>query len=280
MYNFVLFLSWIVHRHINNPDSLINFVTVRNCLYTLICLLMPLFVASGKDRLPGVFLSEKDGLSSDWVHCCIQDSRGFLWIGTSEGLDLYDGQLVRPFGHATYSLLEADGKIWSGTENGLWTYSIDSGEFLPFVAVTRYGVNIVSRVNALEITDGTVVWAGTDGQGVFLYNTTNGSLVQHSIQTPYVHKILPSPDGRVIVVDKEGRTTLKIVNAMPVDLVLNVQGFTGGQTFEFEGIGGQPGDKSVRKESGTEVVAENGTITIPSYTYRTYVLFNGFKKEK
>lgn len=204
MYNFVLFLSWIVHRHINNPDSLINFVTVRNCLYTLICLLMPLFVASGKDRLPGVFLSEKDGLSSNWVHCCIQDSRGFLWIGTSEGLDLYDGQLVRSFGHATYSLLEADGKIWSGTENGLWTYSIDSGEFLPFEAVTRYGVNIVSRVNALKITDGTVVWAGTDGQGVFLYNTTNGSLVQHSIQTPYVHKILSSPDGRVIVVDKEG----------------------------------------------------------------------------
>ncbi|MCR5017785.1 MAG: response regulator [Bacteroidales bacterium] len=177
---------------------------MRNRLCTLICLLMPLLAASGESRLPESYLSENDGLSSNSVHCCIQDSRGFLWVGTSGGLDLFDGQLVHSFGHATYSLLEADGKIWSGTENGLWTYSIDSGEFIPFEAVTRYGVNIVSRVNALEIFDGTVIWAGTDGQGVFLYNITSGILVQHSTRTPYVDKILPSPDGRVIVVDKEG----------------------------------------------------------------------------
>jgi signal transduction histidine kinase/ligand-binding sensor domain-containing protein len=36
-------------------------------------------------------LSTKDGLASNIVHCLWQDKKGFLWIGTSNGLQRYDG---------------------------------------------------------------------------------------------------------------------------------------------------------------------------------------------
>ena len=83
-----------------------------------------------------------------------------------------------------------------------------------------------------------------------------------------------------IVVDKEGMTTLKVVNAMPVALELSVQGFTEGQTFAYEGFSGSPADRSVKSEKGTENVSGEGTIIIPAYSFRTYILFNGFKKDK
>jgi len=36
-------------------------------------------------------LTVKDGLSQSSVNCSYQDKRGFMWFGTQNGLNLYDG---------------------------------------------------------------------------------------------------------------------------------------------------------------------------------------------
>ena len=36
-------------------------------------------------------LSVKDGLSNNSVNCILQDREGFMWSGTNDGLDKYDG---------------------------------------------------------------------------------------------------------------------------------------------------------------------------------------------
>ncbi|GAB3544298.1 two-component regulator propeller domain-containing protein [Spirosoma fluminis] len=51
-------------------------------------------VVSEQDRLTQFevrHIQEKDGLSFNTVSCFLQDRDGFLWIGTFDGLNRYDG---------------------------------------------------------------------------------------------------------------------------------------------------------------------------------------------
>ncbi len=42
-------------------------------------------------------LTKEDGLSDSFDWCILQDSKGFIWIGTSDGLDRYDGRSFKLF---------------------------------------------------------------------------------------------------------------------------------------------------------------------------------------
>src|SRR5512138_3567049 len=75
--------------------------------------------------------SNEDGLAQASVYCMLQDSRGFIWVGTEGGgLSRFDGYKFETFTKANgltdniiRSLCEdRDGKIWIGTDNGLTLY--------------------------------------------------------------------------------------------------------------------------------------------------------------
>ena len=53
--------------------------------------LLYLFAFAQKRELRFEHLSNSEGLSSNSVLCIMQDSRGFLWVGTYDGLNKYDG---------------------------------------------------------------------------------------------------------------------------------------------------------------------------------------------
>ena len=42
-------------------------------------------------------LSVQNGLSQNTVHAILQDKQGFMWFGTKDGLDRYDGISFRTF---------------------------------------------------------------------------------------------------------------------------------------------------------------------------------------
>lgn len=75
-------------------------------------------------------LSQQNGLSLNSVNAVIQDSRGFLWIATENGLNRFDGYEFVVYEHIPFdktslshnevvTLLEDDnGFIWLGTEGG------------------------------------------------------------------------------------------------------------------------------------------------------------------
>ncbi|MBD2701310.1 histidine kinase [Spirosoma sp. BT702] len=74
-------------------------------------------------------LGIKDGLSSNRVNDIAVDQNGFLWIATSDGLNLYDGSTIETFyqaqhpdlGTNSFTNLFCDSKnrIWVGSEEGL-----------------------------------------------------------------------------------------------------------------------------------------------------------------
>ncbi|MCB0588707.1 MAG: hypothetical protein KDD06_25675, partial [Phaeodactylibacter sp.] len=89
-------------------------------------------------------LNVEHGLSQNTVNCIIKDSRGYLWIGTNDGLNRYDGYQFAVFRHLkqdssslsdnkVYALLEdRAGRLWVGTKNGLNRYDRNKGCFMRF----------------------------------------------------------------------------------------------------------------------------------------------------
>ena len=44
-------------------------------------------------------LTSEQGLSNDIVRCILQDSQGFMWFGTQDGLNKYDGYTSTAYRH-------------------------------------------------------------------------------------------------------------------------------------------------------------------------------------
>jgi ligand-binding sensor domain-containing protein/signal transduction histidine kinase len=75
-------------------------------------------------------LTTQNGLSHNKVNCILQDQRGFMWLGTDDGLNRYDGRYFTTFrhrpddsttisGNIITSLLEdEEGILWIGTADG------------------------------------------------------------------------------------------------------------------------------------------------------------------
>lgn len=82
-----------------------------------------------------------DGLSLSSVYNIYQDSKGFMWFGTEDGLNKYDGRSITVYGATTYQhyilankwieLVYEDkaGMIWLGSRGGLTMYNPRKGIF-------------------------------------------------------------------------------------------------------------------------------------------------------
>lgn len=83
----------------------------------------------------------EEGLSNNSVICSLQDKQGFMWFGTKDGLNRYDGYVFKIFrnipgnsgsiGHNFISSLMEDhtGAIWVGTLGGLFRFDARKEEF-------------------------------------------------------------------------------------------------------------------------------------------------------
>src|SRR5262245_36396656 len=90
----------------------------------LLALLLALPARRGSAQLAFERISQDRGLSNGTVTAIVQDAAGFLWLGTEDGLDRYDGAgftVFRPLGGDSTTLADA----WVtglalGRDGGLW----------------------------------------------------------------------------------------------------------------------------------------------------------------
>lgn len=145
----------------------------------------------------------EDGLSHNTVWCGIQDSYGFIWLGTSDGLNRYDGRGNKVYRNVlndkfsldnnfVEALIEVDRNIWVGTNSGLYIYDRDTDRFSYFDKTTQYGVYISSEIKKIIRTRNGLIWIATLGQGFFIYDPKTDILTQNSIQTSFVWDICQS----------------------------------------------------------------------------------------
>jgi ligand-binding sensor domain-containing protein/signal transduction histidine kinase len=96
--------------------------------------------------------SVENGLSNNAVLCSVQDKMGFLWFGTKDGLNRFDGYTFKTFrkaagkrgaiGHNFIRSLynDAEGTLWVGTEKGLYKYLERTEEFILLPGTANHSV--------------------------------------------------------------------------------------------------------------------------------------------
>lgn len=123
-----------------------------------------------------------EGLSQQSVQAIFQDSKGFMWFGTQEGLNRYDGvkfTVYKPEINNPYSIsdtwIEAitedeSGNLWIATENGMNKFDRDNGKFTRFIPNhNNSGLNH-KVINAVLASRYNNLWVATQkGLNKYLY---------------------------------------------------------------------------------------------------------------
>lgn len=124
------------------------------------------------------FTKSENNLSYNGVKTMIQDSRGFIWIGTYRGLSRYDGTRFRNFDRvdlhinsdSIISLSEdGSGNIWVGTEDGVVKYDYLKDEF----CVLNDEASPDDRVYSLAKGEDGTMWVVTR-KGLFSWDEETG----------------------------------------------------------------------------------------------------------
>lgn len=132
----------------------------------------------------------ESGLSHNCVWAVLQDSRGFMWFGTNDGLNRFDGLNFKVYrrqegdtlslgNNFIHCLLEdRDGHILVGTKEGLYSYDRYADSFSHIhLDGTSFG-NDKNSIHSLCIDKAGNLWVGCYGQGIYRLDAER-RLVKH-----------------------------------------------------------------------------------------------------
>lgn len=123
-----------------------------------------------------------EGLAHNGVTCILEDSRGFLWISTYDGLNRYDGYQCVTYKNLLNKKLfvsnrirtiaeDKEGKIWLGTDEGISLYNIEKDEFTDVYSNVSSGRGINGPIiRKFMMTENGQVVCATEGDGILVFN--------------------------------------------------------------------------------------------------------------
>ncbi|QOD62326.1 response regulator [Polaribacter haliotis] len=131
--------------------------------------------------------SLSEGLSQSSVLTILQDSKGFLWFGTRDGLNKYDGHNFKTYRYDykdetsisssfIRTLLEDNnGTIWIGTNNGLNKYLPTEDIFVRYKHSNNKNSLISNEIWSSALAKDNYLWIGTSA-GLEKFNTKTGEI--------------------------------------------------------------------------------------------------------
>lgn len=152
--------------------------------------------------LPSQNYTTRDGLPSNQINVLYQDSRGYLWIGTNNGLSVYDGLTFTNFSAAhgltnswVTSVAESrvkPGEMWVGTIAG-GIFRFHENRFIPVETGDNERSKVISHL--LEDSRGTL-WSSTV-DGIFTFEKGTSQFVLPRIVHRHSNSLIETPTGRI-----------------------------------------------------------------------------------
>ncbi|MFA9388658.1 MAG: two-component regulator propeller domain-containing protein [Prolixibacteraceae bacterium] len=167
-------------------------------------------------------IAMSDGLSNSWVRCFYQDDLGFIWIGTADGLNRYDGKdfkVYRPLNDQNFAIGNVavndiiksnDSILWLASDVGLYAFNVLSEVMTLDTLLQPHPILTIEKDRLNNF------WFGTN-HGLIKFNPqsrsksiyTSYSIAPYTLSNDYINKIKIDSNNNVWVGTKNGLNFLK-----------------------------------------------------------------------
>lgn len=221
---------------------------MRRHLFLIIYLLSHFLPSSASIEVRSTHFTATDGIANNTVRYIIQDSKGFIWLGTLNGLSRYDGSSFVNFypevgvpslmDHRVRKMYEdQDGLIWIDViSERQCCYDLRQGRFVDFTGCGEYEQSYSGTVRA---SNGDIwLWHERNGcrrvrclDGSFTslaFRTENGNLSSNTAQS-----LFEDEKGRIWIMTHDGVELVKGDKAENVLRIPSPVGLSSGQYTFF-----------------------------------------------
>ena len=195
--------------------------------FLFIGLLITICAHNGLSQTPTLkfkHITDEQGLSNTSVECIFQDYRGFMWFGTLDGLNRYDGYKITVYSNNpkdTASISDNSvnciyedhqHRLWIGTGNGLNLFDQTTNKFIRYTHTLRLNSINSNKINDIHEDAAHNLWIATAGGGLNLFDPVKNKFthfVHHnnqanSISSDEVNSICEDTKGNFWVATNNG----------------------------------------------------------------------------
>ncbi|WP_071120232.1 ligand-binding sensor domain-containing protein [Romboutsia timonensis] len=191
----------------------INIILILVCIFS--CLKISTSYANIRESFNFKNITIEDGLSQSTVETIYQDSKGYIWIGTNDGLDRYNGYEFKHYKHDKYDknsiannyivdiIEDKNGYIWVSTIGGLSRINPDKDEIKNYYSKEDSGN--LSNSNLWQILctkDNRLIASTIDGLNVYDKNKDKFTRILYKegeLPSQYIYSLEEDINGHIWV---------------------------------------------------------------------------------